>query len=93
MATSQSNASGTLPTTESDSARQHITMMQNSRGSDFDKTWVAHMLQMHERAVQTYEMAQQQIDDAALKSWITKMLPKLREHRDKLAQLDRSINK
>lgn len=89
----QTDLAGTLPTKESDSAREHITMMQNNRGSDFDKIWVSHMYQMHVRSVQTYELAQNQISDEELKAWITKILPKLREHRDKLEELNRNLSK
>jgi putative membrane protein len=93
LAKDQTDLAGTLPTKESDSAREHITMMQNNRGSDFDKIWVSHMYQMHVRSVQTYELAQNQISDEELKAWISKILPKLKEHRDKLEQLDRNLNK
>lgn len=92
MARNMSDISNSLPTTETDSARQHIDMLRSSRGSDFDKMWAMHMHEMHVKGVQTFENMQTQASDAALKSWIDKMLPKLRSHRDKLAQLDRSLN-
>lgn len=93
LARNQADLSGSLPTSESDSAKQHISMMRNSRGSDFDRTWVSHMHAMHEQGVRNFEMAENTITDTNLKNWVSKMLPKLRDHRDRLAQLERNLSK
>lgn len=80
--------SDSLPTMEGKMGRQHMDMLQNSGGEDFDKMWVQQMHSMHEQKIQMFEQMQNndQITDSNVKSWITKTLPTLRKHRDDLSR-------
>lgn len=70
-----------LPT-ELDSAHKggvdHMAGM--SAGAAFDKMYMQHMVDDHEKTVKDFQNAASTAQDADLKAWVTKTLPTLQDH-------------
>src|SRR5262249_12263671 len=58
-------------------------------GSEFDREFIRQMVTDHEQTIAKFESAQNTVQDADLKMFITKTLPTLREHLNQA----RSLNK
>ncbi|HLO82114.1 MAG TPA: DUF4142 domain-containing protein [Chitinophagaceae bacterium] len=95
MAKNPVNGADSIPTSENDMAKQHMDMMKNMTGQEFDRQWLQHMHMMHDQKIRMFEQAEtnNSIQDAELRIWVEKTLPTLRKHRDMLAQTLNAINK
>ena len=58
-------------------ALNHLTSLS---GTEFDKAYMQHMVDDHQKAVALFEGAAASAQDIELKAWATKTLPTLREH-------------
>lgn len=75
-------ASKNYPVNASDEgdASKKISDMSSKPGKDWDKAWVDDMVSGHEKTIGKFEGAQNQVNDAELKTMITNTLPTLRSH-------------
>jgi putative membrane protein len=71
-----------LPSGLSGSERQHINDMKNMKGNDFDDHYKKMMVDEHQKAVDMFEDASKNCNDADLKAWAAKTLPRLKSHLD-----------
>lgn len=77
-----------------DMIRDHIDELKNeAKGAEWDKKWVNLMIDMHEDAIAQYKDGGDEADDQELKSWISKTIPTLQSHLDKLRAIDDRIDK
>lgn len=83
----------TLPTDESDKAKDQIKKLSEDKPADFDKDWVKELMDKHEKTISDYEKAQNDLTDVDLKAWIAKVLPTIRSHHDKLMAINSAIKK
>jgi len=60
-----------------EAARRHLMSLS---GAEFDKAYMKHMVEDHEKAVADFEKASMFATDADLKAWAGKTLPTLKEH-------------
>lgn len=58
-------------------AAQHLSQLS---GAAFDKAYIAHMVEDHEKDVDEFKKASQNVEDTDLKEWVVKTLPTLEEH-------------
>ena len=66
---------------------------KSSKGNDWDKAWVDHMVSAHEDAISLFEKGQNNVKDAELKTMITNALPTLHAHLDMMKQLQDKMGK
>ena len=59
------------------SAYEHLSTLS---GAEFDKAYMQHMVEDHNKAVADFDKASTSAADADLKAWAGKTLPALREH-------------
>ena len=59
------------------SAYEHLATLS---GAEFDKAYIQHMVEDHNKAVADFDKASTSAADADLKAWAGKTLPVLREH-------------
>ena len=62
---------------ENKEAAQHLSQLS---GAAFDKAYMAHMVEDHEKDVAEFRKALQNVQDPDLKAWVEKTLPTLEEH-------------
>src|SRR5690606_37591297 len=74
----------TVPTEESQEAREDINDLQDEKPADFDKKWCNEQMDYHKIAIDKFEKASDDLADANLKNWANTTLPKLKQHHDKL---------
>lgn len=55
---------------------------KNTKGAEWDKAWVDHMVSAHKDVIDMFEGANKDVKDAELQKIITDVLPKLRSHLD-----------
>jgi putative membrane protein len=69
-----------LPKNLDSDKRQMMARLMKETGAAFDKAYMQHMVEDHEKDVAEFEKAANECKDSALKSWAAKTLPTLREH-------------
>lgn len=82
-----------IPTEEPDKTKDLIKDLSDDKPADFDKAWVKAMMDKHEKTINSYEKELNDSKDEALKAWITKVLPIIRTHHDKLMAYNSQIKK
>jgi putative membrane protein len=82
-----------IPTEEPDKTKELITDLSDDKPADFDKAWVKALMDKHEKTIRSYEKELNDSKDEALKAWITKVLPIIRTHHDKLMAYNSQIKK
>ena len=60
-----------------ESAFEHLSSLS---GAEFDKAYIQHMVEDHDKAVADFDKASTSSTDAELKAWAGKTLPTLQEH-------------
>jgi putative membrane protein len=70
----------TLPTTMNSGNQATLTELQNLVGADFDREYVAAMVDNHEADVQLFESQAADDSDPDAKAFAAKTLPTLRKH-------------
>ena len=63
-----------------DTADHHDMDNNDAKGAAWDKEWADDMVEDHEKDIKKFEEAQNEVEDAELKTIITETLPSLREH-------------
>lgn len=73
-----------IPVEETDEAKRKMENFTDESGEDFDKKWCKEMIDQHEDTIDKFEKRLENTEDAELKAWISKTLPTLRTHHDRL---------
>jgi putative membrane protein len=61
--------------------------LENESGKNFDKAFLDKMEKDHKSDISDFESAEKKAKDSDLKAWISKTLPTLRAHLDKVKEL------
>jgi putative membrane protein len=69
-------------------ALEHLTALS---GAEFDKAYMAHMVEDHEKDVAEFDKASTSATDADLKAWAGRTLPTLKEHLEMAKQTARKV--
>jgi putative membrane protein len=68
-----------------------VQRLQGLSGQEFDRAYIAEMVQDHTRAVELFERASQQLDDQELKQFASQTLATLKTHKQHAEQLSRTV--
>ena len=63
-----------------DEQTKEYDRFKNLKGAEFDKAYIKHMVEDHEKAVKLFENASKNLKDPGLKAFATKTLPTIKEH-------------
>jgi putative membrane protein len=63
-----------------DEAQKMMDHLSSLSGADFDKAYMKHMVEDHEKDVKEFEEASNSASDADLKKWASDTLPILKQH-------------
>lgn len=72
--------------------KHHVTGLQNKKGTSFDKAYMSMMVQDHQKDVQEYEKASNNLSDGEVKAFATRTLPVLRAHLDSATTINKNRN-
>jgi putative membrane protein len=67
-------------TIEDKKCKELCDKMAKLKGKDFDREYMRHMVEDHEKDLAEFQQAAKSLTDADLKSWATKTLPTLQDH-------------
>ena len=70
----------TLPTAPGEAHLKNIADLNSYTGADFDKEYMDLMVADHEKAVNLFEDASEDVEDAELRAFAAKTLPALQKH-------------
>lgn len=90
--TSKSGDSSMNADMQPDSSNGNEAMM-NATGKEFDEMWVSQMLEAHAAKLDELKSASQSLNNAQLKAAVQKAIPKVKMHKDRLEQLNKSSGK
>lgn len=79
-----------LPTEMAGDHKKSFDHLASLSGAEFDKAYMAHMVEDHEKDVASFDKASTSATDADVKTWAGKTLPTLKEH---LAQAKETARK
>jgi putative membrane protein len=79
-----------LPAAPSEDHVKTIADISEKSGKDFDKAYVKQMVKDHEKTVELFEDAQDEVKDAEMRAFIDKTLPVLRQHLEHSKNLDKT---
>ena len=84
----------TLPATDDGKGDEAVTgLNKNTKGNDWDKAWVNHMVDAHKDVISMFESAQKDVKDEELRSMITESLPTLHSHLDMMNNMHEKMSK
>lgn len=82
-----------IPTSATNDSRDNHKDLNDKTGNDFDKAFSDMMVDHHEDAIDLYEKAAEDSEDAEIRAWANKQLPGLKTHlRHAKASKDKSDN-
>jgi putative membrane protein len=73
-----------VPVEETDKAKRKIEDFAGESGKEFDRKWCKEMMDKHEESIDKFERRLENTEDVELKAWVSKTLPVLRMHYDRL---------
>jgi len=82
-----------LPDSVSGDARDHMDKMSKMSGKDFDKHYIDMMVDDHDKDVDKFDKAANNLSDPDLKTWAGNTLPTLRAHQDSAKAIQAIIKK
>lgn len=80
----------TLPDSMSSEHRDHMQELRDTQGNDFDRAYMDRMVSAHESDVSMFEdvAEDENFEDAEVKAFASKTLPKLRQHHERARQIN-----
>ena len=69
--------------------KRHVTNLQNKKGTAFDKAYMSMMVQDHQKDIQEFEKASNNLSDGEVKAFATRTLPVLKTHLDSATAINR----
>ena len=82
----------TLPDGLPSDAQDLQQKLSSEQGKQFDKDYMSGMVEDHQKDVQEFQDASENLKDSDLKQWAGTMLPKLKEHLQKAQSVDSKLN-
>ncbi|MBC7923366.1 MAG: DUF4142 domain-containing protein [Ferruginibacter sp.] len=83
----------TLPAALSDESRKDVDRLSALTGTEFDKEYIAFMVEDHEDDVEAYGKAASDAKDADIKAFAAKTLPTLQSHLDMAKRTKETVDK
>jgi putative membrane protein len=74
----------TVPTEEKPDAKDKMENLKSEKGADFDKKWLEEVSDKHEESIDNFESKIDKTEDAELKAFVSKTLPHLKMHLEKI---------
>jgi len=71
-----------IPTSITQDGQDAFDKLNEKTGKDFDKSYCEMMVKGHKKAIDKFESASKDVEDADIRAWATNMLPALRTHLD-----------
>jgi putative membrane protein len=63
------------------------------KGQDFDREYIRHMVEDHERDLAKFQTASKSLSDPDLKAWVVKILPTLTDHLKQAKEIQAKLEK
>lgn len=73
--------------------QKHVDMIRDYTGADFDKMFVKHMIDDHEKDIKMFTRAAKELQNEKLKDFAEKTLPALKEHQDMAKKIHERLDK
>ena len=73
--------------------QKHVDMIRDYTGADFDKMFVKHMIDDHEKDIKLFTRAAKELQNEKLKDFAEKTLPGLKEHQDMAKKIHERLDK
>ncbi|MEX2595062.1 MAG: DUF4142 domain-containing protein [Anditalea sp.] len=86
------NKNITLPAAAGEDHQEQIADLNSYSGADFDKEYMGMMVDDHQKVIDLFEGAAEDIEDAELRAFAEKNLPVLRKHLEQAQALEEDID-
>jgi putative membrane protein len=82
-----------IPSKPDAEEQKHIDMLRDYKGTDFDKMYIKHMVEDHEKDVKEFTRAARECKDAKLKAFAEKTLPTVKDHLDMAKKINERLSR
>lgn len=82
----------TIPTTLTENGQEAYKKLVDKKGKDFDEDFTDMLIDGHEKAINKFEKASTDANDADIRNWALSMIPTLREHLKNLKVFEDKAN-
>lgn len=69
--------------------KRHVSNLQKKKGAAFDKAYISMMVQDHQKDIQEFEKASNNLSDGEVKAFATRTLPVLKTHLDSATAINK----
>ena len=76
-----------FPTALDEARQEEVDRLQEAAAPQFDRVYVNQMIQDHQKTIAMFEAAQATLQDQDVRTYVTKMLPALRQHLEQAKRL------
>jgi putative membrane protein len=80
-----------VPTRMEAEAQKHVDMFREYKGENFDRDFIKHMIEDHEKDVKLFTRASTECKNAKLKEFASKTLPTIKEHLEQARKIEKQI--
>jgi putative membrane protein len=81
----------TVPMEEKEDAKDKYKKLSEVEADEFDKKWLEHMEDDHEKCINKFEKRAENGEDAEIKAFAAKTLPHLKMHKEKIESVQESM--
>jgi putative membrane protein len=83
----------TIPTAATEKIQDAYKKLSEKTGKDFDKEYSDMMVKGHKDAIDKFEKAAKDAEDADIRNWASSMLPSLNAHLEHARQCEEKVKK
>jgi putative membrane protein len=73
--------------------KHHVSELQNKKGAAFDRAYMSMMVKDHQKDIQEFEKASNNLSDGEIKAFATRTLPTLKAHLDSATAINKNRNR
>ncbi|WP_439881028.1 DUF4142 domain-containing protein [Pontibacter sp. MBLB2868] len=82
-----------LPDSMGEEHMDHVQELRNMTGADFDKAYISLMVDDHQKDIDMFEDAANDLEDPEVKSFASNTVPTLRKHLDRAKEVKNMVDK
>lgn len=80
-----------MPATPKEQSKEAADHLSATNGAEFDKMYMQHMAEDHQKTVADFEKASREAQDPEVKAWAAKTLPTLQQHLTLAQEIQRKL--
>jgi putative membrane protein len=73
--------------------QDHVNKFRDHRGEDFDRVYMRHMVEGHEKTLNLYTRAAREVQNERLKAYVEKTIPTVKQHLEQARKISERLDR